>query len=247
MQDWALRARVNFNKLSTNPYPGRGIVIGKLGDSLIQIYWIMGRSDDSRNRIFKKDGDRLYTEAVDPSKVKDPSLIIYNAMMSFDFLGTKMHVVSNGNQTDKIVNGYATGRRFRDVLLTCEHEPDVPNFTPRISAICCFEEGIRVSMSILKKSPWSKICNRQLFEINDIENGFGYGVTTYSWDGDPLPAFKGEPLIVPIAGENIKEIAYKYWDALNIQNRVSLAVKAINRAEDSQKIFIINKYGEKDC
>lgn len=237
-----LKADGNLFSLRGNVYPGRGIIVGldETGEYLVQVYWIMGRSENSRNRIFSCEGGRVFTEAADPSRVKDPSLIIYNAMV--DYGGD--HIVSNGDQTDTIVSIVGLGRSFCEALSSRQYEPDSPNFTPRISAISCWsavEEAPTASMSILRKSAWGDKCDRHLYEINDIGKGFGYCITTYSGDGDPLPAFRGEPYLLPLYGD-ADVLANNFWEALNTDNKVSLAVKFILKDGSPSHTVIKNKY-----
>ncbi|HQT82770.1 MAG TPA: IMP cyclohydrolase [Candidatus Paceibacterota bacterium] len=249
-------AESNLSELRKNLYPGRLIIAG-LNDSgkcLIQVYAILGRSENSRNRVLEADEGRLFTETADPSKVKDPSLIIYNAMdetlMPDD---TAAYVVSNGHQTDHVRQAYFNGETFNGAMQSSEpepgkqnvteYEPDKPNFTPRITAVSSWVKGKpRIEMGILRKSPWSDACDRHLYEMNDMGKGFGYCLTTYMGDGDPLPAFQGEPYLLPLGGD-ANFIAGTYWDALNADNRVSLAVKFIPK-EGPPEIVIINKYSK---
>jgi len=249
-------AASNLEALTKNPYPGRGIVVGldDSGQFLVQVYWIMGRSENSRNRIFGNEGGRLFTEAADPSKVKDPSLIIYNAMcetLSPD--DGEISVVSNGHQTDHVKHAYFNGETLGRAMQpsvpepdrpnVTEYEPDGPNFTPRITAVSSWMNGTaHVEMAILRKSPWNDACDRHLYEFGDIGKGFGYCITTYSGDGNPLPAFQGEPYLLPLGGD-ANFIAGTYWDALNADNRVSLAVKFIPKSGPSHTA-IVNRYSK---
>lgn len=240
MSRMKLLADANLLALSQNPYPGRGIVVGldETGENLVHGYWLMGRSEKSRNRILSCEGGRLFTEFADPSKVKDgedTSLVIYNAMR----VARDCAVVSNGHQTDDVA------QKGMISLGGYIYEPDAPNFTPRITA-CSFwnrAEGTwRTTMSILRKSPWigSSGCHRHLYGLNDMGRGFGHCITTYSGDGDPLPAFQGEPYLLSLEGD-APTMAAKLWEALNAENRVSLAVKFIPISGPSH-ITIINKY-----
>ncbi|MCL5270606.1 MAG: IMP cyclohydrolase [bacterium] len=234
----------NYEALQHNPYPGRGIVVGmdESGRLMVQVYWIMGRSANSRNRIFESEWGELRTAAADPTKVKDPSLIIYNAMRELK----DVYIVSNGDQTDTIYQGLLAGVSFSQALNTRQYEPDAPNYTPRISAICSLREGVPVAeMSILKRSPFGEACDRQTFRYEFFAPGIGRCVTTYEGDGDPLPPFRGEPLLMPLAGEG-EDIARNYWDALDLENRVALAVKTIDIANGTSDIMIINQYGESE-
>lgn len=232
----------NMHALTANPYPGRGIVMGvdETGEYVVQVYWIMGRSENSRNRVFSFEGGRVFTEAADPSKVKDPSLIIYNAMQeSRDFF-----VVSNGCQTDgAFQHPGAEGLQY--ALRPYQYEPDSPNFTPRITGTCYFLHSVIPSfqLSILRKSRWGILCDRSLYTYEKIGDGFGFCLTTYSGDGDPLPPFIGDPVLMPLVG-NIGDIATAYWDALNKQNRVSLAVKFVRISSMTSEIRVINKFSK---
>ncbi len=227
----------NYEKhIVQNIYPGRGIVIGKNEQAAwIVIYWIMGRSANSRNRVFIHENGILKTAAADESLVEDPSLIIYNAMQD---TGDKI-VVTNGNHTDTICHGIQQGKTFASSLETEKHEPDAPNFTPRISG--CLDLGeSAINLSIISKSDFSENNSAQHFyRYVELSDGFAYGITTYQGDGNPLPAFKGDPLLLPIEGD-VKQVAQKYWQALNSDNRVALAVREIGKAGKDQ-IEIINR------
>ena len=188
--------------LRNNPYPGRGIVVG----TGCVYYWIMGRSFNSRNRIFSLTEDGIQTEAHQPELVEDPSLIIYHPVRS---MGDAL-VVTNGDQTDTIVE---TGC-FRRALKTREYEPDAPNFTPRISAILKADGSFE--LSILKRQDESGRCLREFFAYEGAEEGVGYFVSTYVGDGNPLPSFVGEPIEVKLAGPD------EVWAALNDDNKVSM-------------------------
>ena len=240
-----LLAKANLFNLAGNPYPGRAIIVGldDTGQYLIQVYWIMGRSDNSRNRIFAFEGGRLFTEAADPSKVKDPSLIIYNAMREVEDGGCAIGVVSNGHQTDGVANSYKNGRSLHAELEQWEYEPDAPNFTPRITAVSCWLGGQEcVAMSLLRKSLWAEKCDRHLYEFDRLGRGFGHCLTTYAGDGAPLPSFQGEPFLLPLCGD-ADFIATTFWEALDPDNRVSLAVKFMPKSGPS-RITVINKYSK---
>ncbi|MFP4379552.1 MAG: IMP cyclohydrolase [Candidatus Sumerlaeia bacterium] len=232
----------NLEELGKNPYPGRGIIIGmgEKGESLIQVYWIMGRSPNSRNRVFEKDGALLRTAAADPSKVQDPSLIIYNAMREMNGL----YVVTNGDQTDTIIQGILTGTTFCQALNTRAYEPDAPNFTPRISGICSLKDGLPwAELSVLKKSVFGAHTDRHCFRYEEFGPGLGHCITTYMGDGDPLPSFSGEPRLMPLEG-SISELANNIWNHLNEDNRVSLAVKFIDIETGGSNLHVINKYSK---
>ena len=228
----------NFSRhISENVYPGRGIVLGRNHEnSWIVIYWIMGRSSNSRNRIFTYKNAILQTQVADLSIVEDPSLIIYNAMGDLD----ACIVVSNGKHTDVIYNELEDGKSFYTALLSEKHEPDPPNYTPRISGIIQRKEG-SMSLSIISKSDFSvehsEYC---LYTYTDIAPGYGYCLTTYMGDGNPLPSFYGSPLILPLHG-NAEQIANFYWQGLNQDNRISLAVRELSQTGEDQ-LKIINRY-----
>ena len=232
-------ASQNFSRhISENVYPGRGIVLGRNHEnSWIVIYWIMGRSSNSRNRVFTQKNTILQTQVADWSIVEDTSLIIYNVMRD---LGACI-VVSNGKHTDTIYKELESGKSFYKALRSEKHEPDPPNYTPRISGIIKTEEGL-VSLSIIRKSDFSvehsEYC---LYTYTDIAPGYGYCLTTYMGDGDPLPSFNGSPLILPLHG-NAEQIANFYWLSLNQDNRISLAVRELSlNGEDRLKIINRNR------
>ena len=234
-------AAQNFERhLTGNPYPGRGIVIGRNAtEECIQVYWIMGRSPNSRNRIFVAEGDLLRTEAADGSQLDDPSLVIYNAMRQS---GTHF-IVSNGTQTDTIFDGFQSGHDFADSLLTERHEPDPPNFTPRISGcLATPDDDASMWLSVIRASHFdSSHSEHHFFRYPDVPPGYGFCVTTYQGDGDPLPPFEGAPLLMPLAA-SADEIGETYWNALDGDNRVSLAVKRIAPDGSSSDIAVTNQY-----
>ncbi len=239
MRDYLAKlADYNFARLSVNAYPGRGIVAGlnAAGTRLIQIYWIMGRSLNSKNRVFKIEDKvgRLYTEAADAAKMTDPSLVIYNAMRQRG----PHFIVSNGDQTDTVAE--APGPLYLNVALEGRtYEPDAPNFTQRITAVSSLSKGPPIiQMSILRKSEFGDGCDRLLHEFNPSP-GFGHCITTYEGDGDPLPPFRGEPILMPLLGEPM-EIMEAYWGALNEKYRVSLAMKIIEIGNGSWDMHVLN-------
>jgi hypothetical protein len=233
------QAEVNLQALRENPYPGRGIVIGRdeTGRQLIQVYWIMGRSANSRNRVFEKDDatGRLFTEAADLAKVEDPSLIFYNAMME----QRGIFIVSNGDQTDTIAQAIRAGSDSYEALSQRTYEPDKPNYTCRIAGLCF--GGTVGQLAVLRRSAWGDTCDRHFYEFSQIAAGLGFCITTYAGDGNPLPPFRGEPYLLPLIG-GIEEVAAAMWSALNEANRVSLAVKFINIDTGRSRISIINEY-----
>jgi len=234
-------AKNNFiEKIQNNPYPGRGIVIGRSDESTWQIiYWIMGRSTNSRNRRFVAENSTLRTEPVDLSLLTDPSLIIYDAMLELKGL----YMVSNGDQTRTIYDSIKNGKTFVDGLMSRDREPDSPNFTPRISGIIDAKgQTPIVTLSILKASKINPdVSDRYFFRPSYPQCGFGYGLTTYMSDGNPLPSFSGDPILLPCEGSG-EEILDKYWNALNQDNRVSLAVKTINLTSNKSSIALRNRH-----
>ncbi|EOS41931.1 hypothetical protein C810_04979 [Lachnospiraceae bacterium A2] len=227
-------------ELKGNSYPGRGILVGKSKDGkyAVTAYFIMGRSENSRNRIFVEDGEGIRTQAFDPSKVSDPSLIIYAPVR---VLGNKT-IVTNGDQTDTIYELMDKQQTFEQSLRTREFEPDAPNYTPRISGILHVGDGsYNYAMSILKSSNGNpKSCNRYTFAYENPEAGEGHFIHTYMGDGNPLPSFEGEPKLVGIEG-TITEFAQKVWDSLNEENKVSLFVRYIEIETGKYESVIINK------
>ena len=232
-------AEQNFSKhISENVYPGRGIVLGRNRESSwVVIYWIMGRSSNSRNRIFTYEKGTLRTEVADLSKAKDTSLTIYNAMRD---LGDCI-VVSNGKHTDIICKGIEDTKSFYTSLSSEKHESDAPNYTSRISGIIQRKEE-SISLSRISKSDFSNLQSEyRFYRYVDIVPGYGYCLTTYMSDGTPLPHFKMDPLILPLQG-NVEQIANYYWQELNQDNRISLAVRELTKSgEDRLKIINRNQ------
>ncbi|MEG1441861.1 MAG: IMP cyclohydrolase [Oscillospiraceae bacterium] len=227
-------------ELKNNNYPGRGIIIGKSkdGKSAVTAYFIMGRSSNSRNRVFVTDGDGIRTEAFDASKLEDPSLIIYAPVR---VLGNKT-IVTNGDQTDTIYDLMNQQLTFEQALRTREFEPDTPNFTPRISGIMKVSNGeYNYALSILKSANGdSSSCQRFNFSYKNPISGQGHFIHTYKCDGNPLPSFEGEPKLVEIP-DCIDEFSNDLWASLNNDNKVSLFVRYINIETGDVKSKIINK------
>ena len=227
-------------ELSSTTYPGRGIVIGKTpdGKKAAIAYFIMGRSENSRNRIFVKDGEGIRTEAFDPSKLEDPSLIIYAPVR---VLGNKT-IVTNGDQTDTIYDLMDKQYTFEQALRTREFEPDAPNYTPRISGVLHFDNGsFNYAMSILKSNNGNpEACNRYTFAYENPVAGEAHFIHTYMGDGNPLPSFEGEPTLVDVP-DNMDDFADLVWNNLNNDNKVSLFVRYINIEDGSYETKIINK------
>lgn len=227
-------------ELMGNAYPGRGIVIGKTGDGkkAAIAYFIMGRSENSRNRIFVEEGTGIRTQAFDPEKLVDPSLVIYAPVR---VLGNKT-IVTNGDQTDTIYELMDKQMTFEQALRTREFEPDAPNYTPRISGILHIENGgFNYAMSILKSNHGNpKSCNRYTFAYQNPAAGEGHFIHTYMRDGNPLPSFEGEPKLVGIL-DDMDAFGDMVWKSLNADNKVSLFVRFIDIATGKYESKIYNK------
>ena len=227
-------------ELKSNAYPGRGIVLGKTpdGKKAVAAYFIMGRSSNSRNRVFVEDGEGIRTQAFDPSKMEDPSLIIYAPVR---VLGNKT-IVTNGDQTDTIYEGMDKQMTFEQSLRSREFEPDGPNYTPRISGIMHIENGhYNYAMSILKSNNGDpKSCCRFTYAYENPVDGEGRFIHTYMHDGDPLPSFEGEPKVVGISGD-IDAFTKEVWESLNEDNKVSLFVRFIDIETEKYETRIVNK------
>ena len=226
--------------LKGNPYPGRGIVAGQSADGKIALaYFIMGRSENSRNRVLEEREGALYTRAFDESKVKDPSLIIYPAMRR---LGEEI-MLTNGDQTDTIYDARKAGVSFFDALESRTYEPDAPNYTPRISALFRLAAPYSYDMSILQRGK-SGECLRRRFTYAG-ESGVGHLIHTYLTDGDPLPSFTGEPKRISIPAE-IDAFATELWEALDEENKISLFVRFIHPATGETETRLFNKHERSD-
>ena len=230
-----------YEELRTNPYPGRGIILGKSADgkSAVTAYFIMGRSVNSRNRVFTETADGIRTEAADPSKLSDPHLIIYAPVR---VLGNKT-IVTNGDQTDTIYEMMDKQLTFEQSLRGREYEDDAPNYTPRISGIMHVEDGkYNYALSILKSADGDPASvERFTYAYSAPIAGFGHFIHTYIGDGSPLPSFEGEPKKIQIP-DDMDAFAEGLWDALNADNKVSLFVRYIDIATGEAKSRIINKY-----
>lgn len=227
-------------ELSSNTYPGRGIIIGRSpnGKYAVTAYFIMGRSENSRNRVFVTEGEGIRTEAFDPGRLSDPSLIIYAPVR---VLGNKT-IVTNGDQTDTIYELMDRQQTFEQALRTREFEPDAPNYTPRISGILHTEAGtFNYAMSILKSSNGAPdSCCRYTFAYTNPKAGEGRFIHTYMGDGSPLPSFEGEPKLINTA-DDIDAYTRLLWESLNEENKVSLFVRYIDIAGGKYETRIINK------
>lgn len=213
-----------YEYLANNEYPGRGIIVGRKDGKRLIAYFIMGRSANSRNRVFAKKDEILFTKAYDESKVKDPSLIIYNAVRPFK----EKTIVTNGDQTDTIYEYLAKGYTFADALDSREYEPDAPNYTPRISALIDDDE---YDIAILKRE--EEKCHRIYYHFN-AKDDIAHFISTYDHNGDPLPSFSSNPIRLKIE-EDAKDFAEKLWASLNNDNKISLYVC------HGQKEYIFNK------
>lgn len=227
------------DRIDSNPYVGRGIVIGKSSDGkkAATAYFIMGRSANSRNRVFTVKNGEVFTEPFDASKVEDPSLIIYAALRKFE----NRLIVSNGDQTDTVYDGIVTGKSFSESLESREFEPDAPNFTPRISGMLTFgENDFKYEMSILKSLDENgSNCARYTFSYPS-KAGLGHFIHTYVTDGNPIPTFQGEPERVAIP-DSIDEFADEIWNYLDENNKISLYVRYTDLTDGSYEEKLINK------
>ena len=226
-------------RLEGNTYPGRGIVVGKSADGTkaCAAYFIMGRSANSRNRVFTVKNGEVFTEPFDASKVEDPSLIIYAAVRQYE----NNLIVTNGNQTDTIYEGLAAGKSFSQALTAREFEPDAPNLTPRISGMLTFDQGdFTYEMSILKSADAEGTgCNRFTYAYVPM-NGVGHFLHTYVCDGNPIPTFQGEPERVAIP-DDMESFTREIWESLDENNKISLYVRYVDLATGKVEEKLINK------
>ena len=235
-----MKAKCLKEEVKGNTYPGRGIIIGKSedGNHAVIAYFIMGRSENSRNRVFVTEGEGIRTQAFDPSKLSDPSLIIYAPVR---VLGNRT-IVTNGDQTDTVYDFLKEGKSFEDALRTRTFEPDGPNFTPRISGLVTLENGeFSYQLSILKSADGDESSTRRyFFEYTGPRAKEGHFIHTYQCDGNPIPSFEGEPTTVTIAGD-IDSFTKELWENLNEDNKVSLFVSYISLSDGSYETRIVNK------
>lgn len=230
-----------YSELESNSYPGRGIIAGKSanGKYAVTAYFIMGRSENSRNRVFVEDGEGIRTQAFDPAKLSDPSLIIYSPVRVLE----NKTIVTNGDQTDTIYDLMKEGKTFEQSLRTREFEPDAPNYTPRISCIMEIEPDkiYNYSMSILKSADGNPdSCSRFTYSYSNPIYGEGHFIHTYMGDGNPLPSFEGEPKLISVP-DDINEFGSSLWKSLNESNKVSLFVRYINLSDGTYMSKIYNK------
>jgi IMP cyclohydrolase len=237
-------ARQNLAALRANPYPGRGIVVGLTPDGarFAQVYWLMGRSENSRNRVLVRAGDTVRAEPFDASRVQDPSLILYNCAR----VCGRAHIVTNGDHTDTVHAALAAGRAFEEAVRERTFEPDAPNFTPRIAAVVNLDDRVHAYQIAILKAAGNDpaLPVRQVFSYGAAAPGIGHFVSTYSGDGSPLPPFSGEPQPMELPGK-IELACDLFWSALNEANRVSLLVKFIDRATGATEARIVNRHGRR--
>lgn len=227
-----------FDYLAAKEYPGRGIILGKSEDNrAVFAYFIMGRSTNSRNRVFEVSNDDIRTKAFDESLLSDPSLIIYSPVR---VLGKKI-IVTNGDQTDTIYEYLKDKKTFEDALYTRTFEPDAPNFTPRISGLIDIESGLKLKLSILKSDEGDESqALRFFYNYDNPKPGEGFLIHTYKENSDPLKNFEGEPIKVSLKG-SIDEFSDSLWNSLNTDNKISLAVRYIDMATGKYEQIIKNK------
>ena len=230
-----------YEAVGATTYPGRGIIVGKSADGrrAVMAYFIMGRSVNSRNRVFVQEREGIRTEAFDPSKMVDPSLIIYWPVRVID----NHVIVTNGDQTDTIYNHVDEGSSFAAALRERTFEPDAPNFTPRVSAMATFENGdFSLDMGILRAGDaQGSCCHRVFWEYEKVEAGKGCFLHTYLRDGSPIPSFTGDPETVALGDESAQELARSIWEGLNPDNRVSLWTLTRDLTTGETQSFIINR------
>lgn len=227
-----------FDYLAAKEYPGRGIILGKSEDNrAVFAYFIMGRSTNSRNRVFEISNDDIRTKAFDESFLSDPSLIIYSPVRVL----RKKIIVTNGDQTDTIYEYLKEKRSFEDALYTRTFEPDAPNFTPRISGLIDIKSGFKLKLSILKSDEGDDSqALRFFYNYDNPKSGEGFLIHTYKENSDPLKSFEGEPIKVSLKG-SIDEFCNSLWNSLNTDNKISLAVRYIDMATGKYEQIIKNK------
>ncbi len=228
-----------FAILSENAYPGRGILLGRTQNHAVMAYFIMGRSENSRNRVFVPFEGGIRTEAFDPKKLLDPSLIIYAPVRVLE----NQTIVTNGDQTDTIIDFLQSGKSFEDALRTRTFEPDAPNYTPRISGLMLVKNGsCACRLSILKSGGGNPNApQRFFFEYPMPAAGEGHLIHTYRCDGNPIPSFEGEPVCVALPEMDMEDFAQRLWESLNPDNKVSLFVRCIRLSDGETRTSIINK------
>ncbi len=234
-------AEENFaRRIAVNRYPGRGIVMGlaENGREAYQLYWIMGRSAGSRNRVLCARSGRVWTEAADPAKLADPALLIYEAML--EIVGC--YLVSNGDHTRTLADGLLRGESFEQALATREREPDAPHYTPRIAGMVRLVAGVpEFRFALLRANRCNPaFTDRSFHQLAPPAPGFGYGITTYEDDGNPLPSFEGDPLLLPLKGDP-QEILDGYFQALDEENRIAMALKSVDLASGASQVLLAGR------
>lgn len=229
----------NIESLKNNTYPGRGIIIGMSpnGKKVVQVYWIMGRSENSRNRIFQQEDQFIKNELFNKEKKCDTSLIIYYPIKSIN----EFHIVSNGDHTNTIYDMLSNGKSYEDAISIRTFEPDKPNFTPRISGVVDMKK-MEYKLSIIKTlNNNEEVCLKQNFEYKTFLAGVGHCIHTYAGDGDPIPSYEGEPMLVNIY-DDIEETVNYYWRILNKSNRVAILAKYVDVISKEIEYKIINQH-----
>lgn len=237
--DWKKEVEANIDRLRRNEYPGRGIIIGLSpdGKSFIQVYWLMGRSAASRNRILVPEGEFVKTAVPGAEEQGNPSLLLYHPVKHWG----ESHIVTNGDQTETIYSALQKGTGFAEALASRTFEPDPPHYTPRISGLVELNAECAYRLAIIKTADGSPACcARQYFYYEKGIPGIGHCIHTYAGNGDPLPSFSGEPFAVKVF-DDPRTTARYYWELLNAENRVALLAKAINCRTGEIRLEIINK------
>ena len=231
-------AQDNFKRLAANRYPGRGIVIGQSSSGFwVQLYWIMGRSPASRARVLVQEGSQVRSQATQAMPGQDQSLLVYAAMDAV----RNRHVVSNGDHTDQVIQLMKNGRDFRNAIWGMEYEPDPPNLTPRIVGVLEVRgDGAGAWLGVVKPNILDGSTLRCSYDYEELSPGLGWCITTYAGDGAPPPAFAGEPLLLPLEGDE-QALASAYWEALHAENRVALAVKRVEAGNTASHLTIVNR------
>lgn len=238
--DWRQEVEANLDRLRRNEYPGRGIIIGLSpdGNNFIQVYWLMGRSAASRNRILVSEGEFVKTAVPGGEQAGDPSLLLYYPVKHWG----EYHIVTNGDQTETIYSALQKGEGFAEALATRSFEPDSPHYTPRISGLVELNNpACAYRLAIIKTAGgYPEYCTRQYFYYEKGIPGIGHCIHTYAGNGNPLPSFQGEPFAVKIFDDPLETARY-YWELLHGENKVALLVKAVNRRTGEIRLEIINK------
>ncbi|MBM4406428.1 MAG: inosine monophosphate cyclohydrolase [Chloroflexi bacterium] len=236
-----------MKRLAANPYPGRGIIVGanSIGTAAVQVYWIMGRSENSRSRVIRREGNAVKVEPLGGRSLAGAELLIYSAMLQVG----RRHVVSNGDQTDTIANALASGRTFESAMLSRRHEPDAPHYTPRVAGMVEIELAGEdqagrplFTLGKITSNPADGAQSLHSFHsFTKLTPGTGMCIHTYAGDGNPLPSFREDPFLMPLSA-SVDDIAQKVWESLNAANRVALVAKAIDIATGAVQWKVINRH-----